>query len=67
MVVLERDSYVCQLVLPGCTHAATQVHHTVGKEHGDNPRYLVAACASCNAKTGMPQGDPPLGEPRTKW
>lgn len=68
--VLARDGYLCRLKLAGvCTTAATHVHHTLGKAiTGDDPDYLVAACAPCNLKTGDPrkQPDPPC-RPRTRW
>lgn len=49
--VLERDLYVCQLKLPGCTVRATTVHHKVRHRDGgtfteDN---LEAACQHCNS------------------
>ena len=62
--VLERDSYRCQLKLEGCTGRATHVHHVKGKAMGDDERWLLAACASCNLKTGDPTKHDP--EPR-QW
>jgi 5-methylcytosine-specific restriction endonuclease McrA len=53
--VLARDRNLCQVGLPGCTITATCVHHTVGRAvSGDDPRYLVAACQSCNLRIGEP-------------
>lgn len=53
--VLHRDKYLCQLRLPGCTIKATQVHHVLGRSvSGDDPRYLVASCRSCNLLVGDP-------------
>jgi 5-methylcytosine-specific restriction endonuclease McrA len=68
--VLARDAYLCQLRLPGCTVRAPldggHAHHTRGKAHGDDPRYIVAACESCNLAAGEPAPDPqPI--PRTTW
>jgi hypothetical protein len=70
--ILERDGYRCQLrVTNRCTHHATQVHHTLGREvTGDDPRFLVASCASCNAtlrdhpELGVTDPEP---TPRTRW
>ncbi len=46
--VLERDGFVCQLRLPGCTGLATQADHIVaGDDH--SLANLQAACAHCNA------------------
>jgi 5-methylcytosine-specific restriction endonuclease McrA len=54
--ILKRDSYRCQLKLPGCTFKATAVHHIYGRQiTGDNPQYLQAACQSCNSAIGDPQ------------
>jgi 5-methylcytosine-specific restriction endonuclease McrA len=70
--VLHRDHYQCQLKLAGCTGAAPllggHVHHTAGKQFGDDPALLVAACRSCNLATGDPtkQTDPP-NRPITDW
>jgi 5-methylcytosine-specific restriction endonuclease McrA len=61
-VVLVRDGYLCQLRLDGCTTAATNVHHTLGKRMGDDPAVLVAACANCNQKVG----DPMAADPQPK-
>lgn len=66
-VVLTRDNRRCQLGLEGCTEVATHVHHTRGKEHGDNPADLVAACASCNLKTGRPSKHDPDPLPWQGW
>ena len=51
LAVLERDSYRCQIRLPGCTFKATQVDHILPvKDHGPtfDPALLRAACQSCN-------------------
>ncbi|MGI8624193.1 MAG: HNH endonuclease [Solirubrobacteraceae bacterium] len=53
--VLARDSYVCQLDLPGCTWVATVVDHVVPVARGGaalDPANLRAACSSCNARKG---------------
>jgi len=68
METLDRDGHQCQLRLEGCTGRATHVHHTLGRSvTGDDPRYLVGACESCNLKTGDPTRHDPLPEPRTTW
>ena len=70
--VLLRDGYRCQLQLPGtCVGTATHVHHTQDRSVvGDDPMYLIAACARCNTSYGSPlqakYGDPPA-RPRTRW
>jgi 5-methylcytosine-specific restriction endonuclease McrA len=67
--VLARDGYRCRLQLPGvCTGRASHVHHLHGKARGDDPAYLVAACAACNLKVGDPTKapDPPC-RPVTRW
>jgi len=65
--VLDRDGYACRLRLDGCTGRASHVHHTLGKEHGDDEAQLVAACAHCNLKTGDPERHDPAPKPRTSW
>jgi 5-methylcytosine-specific restriction endonuclease McrA len=68
-LVLVRDGYRCQLKLDVCVQVATHVHHTAGRSiTGDDPRYLVAACAPCNLKLGDPTKltDPP-NKPVTRW
>lgn len=68
-LVLARDGYRCQLRLDVCTRVATCAHHTLGRPvTGDDPRYVVAACAPCNLKIGDPQrcADPP-NEGITRW
>lgn len=69
-LVLARDGHRCRLQLPDvCTGRATHAHHTVGKAvTGDDPTFLVAACAACNGRTGDPRGKPdPPPRPRTRW
>jgi 5-methylcytosine-specific restriction endonuclease McrA len=78
-LVLERDEYRCQIKLPGewvtrdghkrrCLGRATQAHHTRAREVvGDDPRYLVAACAPCNRKTGDPTAGDPQHRSMTQW
>lgn len=74
--VLARDGHRCRLRLPGvCTALATHVHHTHGRAvTGDDPDYLVAACAPCNLKIGDPakprrpeRPSDPDPRPRTRW
>jgi hypothetical protein len=53
---------------PGvCTGRANTVHHTKGKAHGDDVRYLVAACAECNGHVGNPMDYNPEPTPRSRW
>lgn len=66
--VLQRDGYRCQVKLRGCTTRATTAHHTLGRAvTGDNPVYIVAACAWCNGSTGDPSKNDPQPRPRTRW
>src|SRR5262245_33077310 len=54
-VVLERDGYLCQIRLPGCTRVATVVDHIrPWQETGPtfDPRLLQASCAPCNRRKG---------------
>ena len=70
VAVLARDGYTCRLKIQGvCATHATHVHHTHGKAvTGDDPRYLVAACAPCNLHVGNPTRNPdPQPRPVTKW
>jgi 5-methylcytosine-specific restriction endonuclease McrA len=54
-MVLARDHGQCQLRLAGCTVTATCVHHVVGRAvSGDDPRFLLASCQSCNLAIGEP-------------
>jgi 5-methylcytosine-specific restriction endonuclease McrA len=54
--VLARDNHICQVRIRGvCTGVATCVHHTLGRAvTGDDPRFLVASCRSCNLRIGEP-------------
>jgi 5-methylcytosine-specific restriction endonuclease McrA len=66
-LVLLRDGYRCRLALPGCTVRATDAHHTLGRARtGDDPRWVIAACAPCNVRTGEPVPDP-APRPLTRW
>lgn len=68
-LVLQRDRNLCQLRLAGCTGIATCAHHTRGRAAtGDDHRFLVAACDSCNLKIGDPtkHADPP-NQGVTRW
>lgn len=49
LVVLRRDSWRCQLQLPGCLEGASEVDHRVrGDNHAlDN---LQAVCSACHKK-----------------
>lgn len=60
-----RCSGVAALSGPDAGHA----HHTLGKAvTGDDPRYIVAACAACNLHIGDPTRDAdPSNKAVTKW
>jgi hypothetical protein len=56
LAVLNRDQWRCQLQIPGiCTTRATHVHHVRGKQHGDDPAYLLSSCQACNLHIGDPE------------
>lgn len=57
----------CRLQMDGCTGVADSVHHLIGKKHGDDKRYLVAACMWCNNKVGDPTTHDPPHTPSTAW
>jgi 5-methylcytosine-specific restriction endonuclease McrA len=69
--VLARDHHTCQIRVPGVCVGRSDpmhVHHTIGKARGDDPAYLVAACAPCNLHIGDPgRGSDPPAAPITKW
>lgn len=79
LFVLDRDGWRCQIKRPGtwvtrygqqrsCLGKASQVHHTRDRKVvGDDPRYLVAACAPCNRAEGDPTAGDPAPTPMTKW
>lgn len=48
---------------------AGHAHHTHGKAAtGNDPRYIVAACAACNLHIGDPtKTNDPAPKPRTQW
>lgn len=56
---------IAALTGPDAGHA----HHTRGRSvTGDDPRYLVAACAACNLHIGDPtQHDDPPNKAVTPW
>lgn len=62
--VLDQNQIVnggrCALAIAGvCTIWAKQVHHVKGRAvTGDDPRWLAATCAACNAHIGDPQAHP---------
>lgn len=69
--VLARDSYRCQIRGPGCLvwaplrpHGgipAGHAHHTRSRsEVGDDPRFIVAACRTCNIGRGDPSEHDPV-------
>jgi hypothetical protein len=51
-LVLIRDSYACQLLLPGCTGRAETVDHRKARVEGGSSDWenLRAACWSCNLR-----------------
>lgn len=54
--VLQRDDFVCQIGLPGCTRRATAADHIVELFEGGAPfdmANLQAACRSCNSAKHM--------------
>lgn len=54
-VILDRDHWICRLQIEGvCIYRANSVHHTKGKQFGDDPKHLVAACLPCNQHIGDP-------------
>lgn len=58
----------CTLQIKGvCTGLATEVHHTKGKRYGDDPKWLVPACAPCNRHVGDPMRGKPQPKRVTRW
>lgn len=58
----------CLLAVPRvCTGTATQVHHVKGKAAGDDPAWLVPACAECNRHVGQPGRTTPPCRPVSRW
>ena len=55
-VLADNRGGMCTLGVEGvCTGRATHVHHVLGRAvTGDDPKYLVAACAACNLHVGEP-------------
>lgn len=61
-LVLERDGYVCQLNLVGCTYTSTDADHRANGGHGGSPQLnntvnLVASCRLCNGRKETLVGD----------
>jgi hypothetical protein len=56
----EQNEGRCVLAIAGvCTGQATCAHHVLGRAvTGDDPSYLVAACAACNLHVGEPKTSP---------
>ena len=52
--MLERDGYVCQMRLPGCTHVATTANHIRQRARGGRSTLdnYEAACVHCNSVDG---------------
>lgn len=67
--VLERDGWLCRLRGPGCRGRADTAHHTRDRlVWGDDPAWMVAACAPCNIRAGDPIGaSDPAPVQRTRW
>lgn len=59
----------CQAGVAGvCTGLADTVHHTLGRAvTGDDMRYLIAVCRSCNLHIGEPGRHSPTPKIITKW
>ena len=68
--ILERDRYICQVRLEGCTVKATHVDHIIPWRQGGaawDHANLRAACESCNLKRvhrSPATGTPP---PSRRW
>lgn len=67
------DEGWCERKRPGphsCEGIMEHAHHTLGRARtGDDPRYIVGACSTCNLWIGDPgavAGDPPT-VPVTRW
>lgn len=79
LFVLDRDEWRCRIKRPGtwvtrdgkerrCLGKASQVHHTRDRTVvGDNPVYLISACAPCNRAEGDPTAGDPAPKPMTVW
>lgn len=75
MQILERDRWICKLchepINPLITDPndprSAQVHHTMGKDAGDDPRYLAATHRECNQRAGDPTKHNPAPRPVTDW
>jgi hypothetical protein len=52
---MRRAKGLCELRLPGCTHRATDVHHT-GDRNDHSLDKLQAACSSCHKQETAKQG-----------
>jgi hypothetical protein len=67
-----RDGWCTRANRPGphtCTDVGEHAHHTLGRARtGDDPRFIVAACAACNLFIGDPAAatDPPA-VPVSQW
>lgn len=49
--VLDRDNYICQAQLNGCTMRASQAHHKTYEHIFDEPLFdLVAVCRACHQR-----------------
>jgi len=53
-----------------CEGVMSHAHHTLGRlRTGDNPRFIVGACQTCNLKIGDPAGSggDPEAQAVTRW
>lgn len=59
----------CTVQIPGkCVGKADCVHHTKGRTHGHDPRFMVPSCTPCNLHVGDPtKGQDPAPRPATRW
>lgn len=68
LAILKRDQWRCQINIPNvCTTRATCVHHIRGKQHGDDPQYLLASCQACNLHLGDVTVHDPSPKQATIW
>jgi hypothetical protein len=66
------DEGWCRLAAAGahsCEGIMVHAHHTQGRARtGDDPRYIVGACETCNLKIGNPMVlVEPVAVPVTRW
>lgn len=59
--------HLCRITVDLAGDNAGHAHHTRGKALGDDPQYLITACAPCNLAIGEPAEPDVAPRPRTKW